>query len=73
MPVAGRARFRAHGREGVRGAFEELAGTAPQDARYRERLSRLAYALGALRKMEKEKETAAALLWRSQRTYPDDF
>jgi serine/threonine-protein kinase len=56
-------------RERARTAFEELAATAPEDARHRESLSRLAFALGRLGK----KETATALLRRAQRAHPDDF
>jgi tetratricopeptide (TPR) repeat protein len=53
----------------ARGAFEELAAAAPQDVRYRESLSRLAYALGSLG----DKESAIALLRRVQRAHADDF
>jgi serine/threonine-protein kinase len=53
----------------ARAAFEELAATAPQDVRYRESLSRLAFALGNLGDME----SAIALLRRVQRVHADDF
>jgi hypothetical protein len=58
-------------RERTRAAFEELAATAPEDALHRDRLSRLAYALGRFGK--KEKEMATSLLGRAQRAHPDDF
>ncbi len=56
-------------KEQARTGFEELAATAQQDVRYRESLSRLAFALGNLG----DKESAIALLRRVQRVHADDF
>lgn len=56
-------------RDQARAIFENLAATAPEDVRYRESISRLAFALRHLG----DKETAISLLRRVQRAHPDDF
>lgn len=53
----------------ARGIFEELAASAPGDLRYRESISRLAFALRVLG----DHNLAIALLRRIQRAHPDDF
>jgi serine/threonine-protein kinase len=56
-------------RKQAHAAFDDLAALAPEDVRYRESISRLAFALRHLG----DNEAAISLLRRVQRAHPDDF